>query len=122
MKPCDQDIFEKGESVASLYTESAETAEGWVQTVAEVADVLGQLDWHYCGGRVHLIYLGNAEGRERVETAINKLEASLEGIGGGILRRFAPEEQGLYRRGVTPTPKGALAYDSELGFIGEDET
>ncbi len=116
--PPDPDIFANGEPVVLLDARSNAT-EQWVQAVAEAADA--RLDWHYSGGVAQVLHLGDAESRSRVEAAITALEGSLSGR---ILKRLPVGAQGLYRRGVTDAPKGAIAGFYEGGdsstFIVED--
>lgn len=109
LKPCDSKIFKKGKSIAALDAGS-NAAEKWVQEVAKKANA--KIDWHYSGGVVNVLYLGNNKVRARIEEAINNLESSLDGQ---ILKIFEPDASGLYRKGVTEVPKGAMAafYEPE---------
>lgn len=100
--PCDQEIFQNGQPVAALDA-SSNSAENWVQLVAEKANA--RLDWHYSGGIAQVIHLGDDESRARVEAAMNELEPNLDGT---ILRRYGSSESGLYRKGVTQIPQGAV--------------
>lgn len=116
LPPCNEKIFRNGQSIVALCAK-AESAERWVKSVAQKAQA--PVDWHYSGGIANVLYLGNGTVRARVNRAIDELASSLDGT---ILKRFGPEDEGLYRKGVTETPKGASAAfympgDSESTFI-----
>jgi hypothetical protein len=67
-KPCNKKIFKKGTSVFMTHTIPPNAMEGWVQKVAEKS---GQpVDWHYFGGRVNVLALGDLD---KVEEAIQAL-------------------------------------------------
>ena len=100
--PCDSKIFKEGTSIVALYTESAETAETRVKSIAKESEV--PVDWHYSGGIANVLYLGDSKARKKVNQAINKLEESLDGT---IMTRFQESDSGLYRKGVTEVPEGA---------------
>lgn len=100
---CDEDIFQKGKTVAALDARSVD-AEAWVQEVAKKADA--KVDWHYSGGIANVLHLGDAESRERVLSAIEELRSNLKGT---ILRTYKETDKGLYRRGVSELPDGAIA-------------
>lgn len=104
---CDHEIFEQGKPIA-LIDGSSNAVERWVKAVAVKADA--RLDWHYSGGVAQVLHLGDAESWARTEAAIDLLESSLNGT---IMRRLPAGAPGLYRRGVTPVPDGAIAgfYD-----------
>lgn len=102
-KPCDQEIFQKGEPVV-LLDGSSNAVENWVQEVAKKADA--RVDWHYSGGVAQVLHLGDMESRRRVEKAIVNMP---EVDNPRVMRRLAAGSPGLYRRGVTETPKGAVA-------------
>lgn len=104
---CDPEIFQKGEPVVLLDARS-NAAERWVQAVAAAAGA--RLDWHYSGGVVQVLHLGDSNSRSRVEMAITRLEGTLEGT---VMRQLPVGAKGLYRRGVTSAPDGAIAsfYD-----------
>jgi len=101
--PCDPEIFQRGQPVVLLDARS-NAAESWVQAVAKMANA--RVDWHYSGGVAQVLHLGDAESRARVENAIDELAPTLKGT---ILRRYEPEDTGLYRNGVTQAPEGAIA-------------
>jgi len=99
---CDEGIFKNGKSVAALDANSVD-AEAWVQEVAKRANA--KVDWHYSGGIAHVLHLGDAESRARVMQTIEELRTSLNGT---ILRLYGEEDKGLYRRGVSEVPGGAI--------------
>lgn len=101
--PADIAIYQKGQAVAAICTAKAQDAEDWVRAVAKKARA--QVDWHYSGGSAQVLHLGDAESRLRVEAAIDELEFTLEGR---VLKRFKPDDPGLYRDGVTTAPDGAI--------------
>lgn len=51
IKPCDQDVFDKGQSVC-LVDIPKETAENICRSLS--AETGYKIDWHYIGGRVHI--------------------------------------------------------------------
>jgi hypothetical protein len=85
-------------------------AEEWVRLVAKKANAM--VDWHYSGGVVQVLHLGDAESRARVEVAIDELAGMLKGR---ILRRYEQGESGLYRNGVSDKPPHAIATFSDNG-------
>jgi len=101
--PCNQEIFQKGQPVAALDAPS-NAAENWVQAVAKKARA--RVDWHYSGGIAQVLHLGDDESRARVEAAMDELEPTLKGT---VMRRYRSGESGLYRKGITQTPPGAVA-------------
>lgn len=101
--PCDHEIFQSGESIAALDAQSA-PAERWVRMVARRANA--RVDWHYSGGVAHVLHLGDTDSRERTVTAMRELEDHLDGH---LVRVYESGEPGLYRRGVTQAPEGAIA-------------
>ena len=105
---CDQEIFEKGQSVTALDA-GPDEANAWVEAVATKANA--RMDWHYSGGRAHVLHLGDAESRARVEEVIDQLAPDPNVR---ILQRYKPGDRGLYRQGVTPTPPNAIAFDPHL--------
>lgn len=110
--PCDSEIFENGQPVVALDARS-NAAENWVQAVASRAHA--RVDWHYSGGIAQVLHLGDDESRARVEAVIDELEPTLEGT---VIRRYRPGESGLYSKGVTQTPPGAVASFMDP-FTGE---
>lgn len=102
---CDPEIFKKGQGVC-IVDGSSNAVETWVKLVAEEADA--RMDWHYCGGRANILHLGDAESRQRVLTAIQKLESQLKG------RIMSVGEPALFRAGVDKVPEGAVVYDPDL--------
>lgn len=69
---CDQEVFDKGYSVATLDA-CMHRAEQWVQ---EVAQESGQrVDWHYYGGIANVLYLGD---HAKVLAAVEKLRRQLK--------------------------------------------
>jgi len=65
-----------------------------------------RVDWHYSGGVAHVLHLGDADSRERTVAAMQALEDRLDGH---LMRIYESGETGLYRRGVTQAPEGAIA-------------
>lgn len=51
IKPCDQDVFDKGQSVC-LVDIPKETAENICRSLSAATGC--KIDWHYIGGRVHI--------------------------------------------------------------------
>jgi len=107
---CDPDIFQNGEPVVLI--DAGGDEERWVKEVAALAGA--RLDWHISGGTSQVLHLGDDESRQRVDDAISKLEGSLKGR---IMRRIPVGAPGLYRKGVSPIPAGAVAafYDGNGG-------
>lgn len=105
--PCDPEIFQKGQPVAAL-DGSSNAVERWVKAVAKKAHA--RVDWHYSGGVAQVLYLGDTQSRARVMDAMRKLAPQLQGR---IRRYFTDDDTGLYRKGITVTPPGAIAsiYD-----------
>ena len=108
-KSCNKNIFKLGHSIAAV-DGSANAVERWVKAVAKKAR--SRVDWHYSGGIANVLHLGDMVSRGRVVNAIKELEPSLRGR---LLKIYAAHEPGLYRRGVTQAPKGAMG-----GFMGPD--
>ncbi len=100
---CNHVIFTQGESIAALDARK-DPAERWVRLVARRANA--KLDWHYSGGVVHVLHLGDADSRERVTISMRELEGRLRGT---LMQVYEAGEPGLYRKGVTPVPEGAIA-------------
>jgi hypothetical protein len=103
---CDEDVFAKGVSLCALDARSG-PAEAWVQ---EVARVSGQrVDWHYSGGVAHVLVLGDHA----------KAMAAVDGMsprdGVRMMCRYADDQAGLYRAGVTDAPEGAIAVVTTSG-------
>lgn len=92
---CDEEIFKKGEPIAAL-NGRANAVERWVKAVAAKANA--RVDWHYSGGRAHVLHLGDSESRGRVMQAVHELEPELDGQ---ILMLFHVGDAGLWRNGVT---------------------
>jgi hypothetical protein len=107
--PCDHEIFQKGKSVAAI-DGSSNAVERWVKKVAATAKA--RVDWHYSGGVANILHLGSKKSRERVIQVMHDLEPELQGT---IMRFFEEGDSGLYRRGVTPVPKGTVAASYEGG-------
>ena len=112
LPPCNPGIFKNGHSIAALDA-GPRAAEKWVRSVARRAEA--PVDWHYSGGIVNVLYFGDKKVRERVQKAIIELTGSLDGR---VLRRFGPTEQGLYRKGITEVPEGAVVAFYEPGRSG----
>ncbi len=72
---CDPKIFEHGDYIAILDAEPM-LAEKWVRTVAKQAKA--QIDWHYFRNLVHVLHLGSAESRARVDLVVDKLPRALK--------------------------------------------
>ena len=106
---CDADIFKNGHPVV-LIDGRSDAVEDWVRAVANAANA--QLDWHFSGGIAQVLHLGDDESRTRVEDAIDQLTDTLKGK---IMRRVPKGAPGLYRRGVTDVPEGALGGFYEGG-------
>lgn len=68
-KPCDPFIFRTGHHIATWQSFGMFEVEGFIERVREFS---GQpVDWHYAGGRVVVLALGNLD---RVRAAIEILE------------------------------------------------
>lgn len=98
-QPCDPEIFQKGQPVAAL-DGSSNAVERWVKVVASKANA--RVDWHYSGGVAQVLHLGDAQSRTRVMDTMRELAPQLQGR---ILKYFADDDAGLYRQGITPTPR-----------------
>lgn len=101
--PCDQETFQNGQPVAAI-DGSSNAVERWVQAVAKKARA--RVDWHYSGGIAQVLHLGDSESRARVEEAVDALKPTLKGT---IMQRYQTGASGMYRKGVTETPPGAIA-------------
>lgn len=109
MDKCDAEVFKNGRSLAALDARSG-PAEQWVRAVAEHS---GQrVDWHYSGGRAHVLVLGDHAKALGVAKAMPKT-ADVH-----VLRWFEEEEEGvgLYRAGVTPIADDVIAVDGGTVF------
>lgn len=102
-KPCDNEIFQKGEPIA-LLDGSSNAVENWVQEVAKKANA--RVDWHYSGGVAQVLHLGDMESRRRVEKAIVNMP---EVENPRVMRRIPSGSPGLYRKDVIQAPEGAVA-------------
>jgi hypothetical protein len=109
--PCDPNIFQYGSPIA-LIDGSSSAVETWVKEVRKAAQA--QIDWHYSGGIAQVIHLGDKESRQRVGAAINSLASKLNGT---IMRICSPEEEGLYRKGVTDPGDSNMSFMNP--FTGE---
>lgn len=69
-KRCDPEIYKNGKLVASFWAKK-DVADAWVKKVAETSG--SRVDWHYYGGIVRVLHLGDEESLLRVESAIDKL-------------------------------------------------
>ncbi len=69
--PCDREIFTRGESICT-FAAAARITEPWVKKVA--AESGQRVDWHYSGGRVNVLYLGDYT---KVRAAVENLQAEL---------------------------------------------
>lgn len=116
---CDREVFEKGQGICIFHASTAVT-EPWVQKVA--AESGQRVDWHYSGGWVNMLYLGDYE---RVRAAVEKLKPELEaaakechrGWGLSGFQILPPASHGLYRAG-DPLPEGAIAVSRDEVIIG----
>lgn len=109
---CDQEIFKNGQPllIADTGLQGGNVAmEEWVKALAEASGQ--QADWHYSGGRAQVLFLGE---RDKLLTALETVEQP-ETI--RIMQLYGEGAGGLHRRGVTPTPDGAIA-----GFEMNGET
>lgn len=119
---CDADVFKDGHAIA-LLDACMYRAEAFRMAVAKES---GQrVDWHYSGGRVNMLYLGDFA---KVDAAVSKLAPTLEdalprkegecGSCAGkdhhqpavILRRYESAAHGTYRAG-DPLPPDVIAVD-----------
>lgn len=105
--PCDKEVFKKGKPVA-LLDGSSNAVENWVREVAKKANV--RIDWHYSGGIAQVLHLGDRKSRQRAEETIKSMPVVKNPT---VLRCIPADSPGLYRRGVTDAPSGAIA-----GFMG----
>jgi hypothetical protein len=88
MPPCDHYVFRYGKSLYAIdsWDCGAGGIEQWVKALAEAS---GQkVDWHYSGGRAHVLYVGD---RAAILKAAEQLPCP-----GRILATF-DDGQGLYR-------------------------
>ena len=110
--PCNPDIFKKGRGVC-VVDGSSNAVERWVQSVAKKANA--QVDWHYSGGRVNVLHLGDDASRQRVLDAINELEGELKG------RILSVDGPALYRNGVEdPDATGAVVREVDGQLVLDD--
>ena len=81
IKPCDPEIYNKGELIATLYDShnraQPDIVEKWVAEVATQARA--RLGWHYEGGVPQVLHLGDAESHQRVTLAL-RLNSRQSGI------------------------------------------
>ncbi len=101
-EPCNPEIFKSGKGLCALDASSWQ-AEEWVHKVAKLSGQ--QVDWHYSGGIANVLYIGDYE---KAMAAVIVLEPDLDGR---ILRKFAKEVHGLYRKGDV-LPEGTLAVST----------
>ncbi len=112
---CDREIFEKGDPLMVVWEKlecTPQEISEWIARVAEEANT--RIDWHYSGGRAHVLHLGDEESRKRAIEVAQRLEPEFKGK---IAQIFEVGDPGLYRNGVTPVPEGAIAacYDGGPG-------
>jgi hypothetical protein len=118
---CDPEIFKNGLAVCTFAAPSAVT-EPWVKKVA--ADSGQRVDWHYSGGRVNMLYLGDyASVRASVEKLLPELDAACrahhraerddedEDYGVEAFAFFNETSRGLYRQG-DEVPDDTIAIDT----------
>jgi hypothetical protein len=86
---CSWFVFNFGSEVCRI-DGAAKAVERWVRLVAITARV--RLDWHYCGGRAIILYVGGKTGRARAIQVMNNLENHLNG---SILELEYPPANGL---------------------------
>jgi hypothetical protein len=103
---CDPEIYKNGITVARLDGRS-EKVQRYVRTLARKANA--RLDWHLSGGIAQVLYLGNEEGRKRVEQVIKELGDSGDV---DVIQIMQPEEKPLFRDGVDEWPEGFLGIDN----------
>ena len=72
--PCDPDLFRNGECIGLGYG-GMHAIENWVKTVAAQSNT--KLDWHYVGGRVRLVHLGDEDSKARALNAMAALQDQL---------------------------------------------
>jgi hypothetical protein len=70
--PCDRDIFENGECIATAIG-SSNAVENWVKAVAGKARA--RMDWHYVGGVAAIRHLGDGESRRRAVAALRTTDS-----------------------------------------------
>jgi hypothetical protein len=120
MEKCDPEVFARGQSLLAVDTSNctAEAFDGWVQSIAYVSRQ--RVDWHFSGGVAHVLVLGDHAKAKAVCGAPPSCP-------GRIMRYYEADDPGLYRRGVTPSPDGAIAgfmnpLTGEQEFIvGDDD-
>lgn len=115
--PCEPDIFRNGFSICA-FDAPAWIAEAWVVKVRAAS---GQrVDWHYSGGVVHVLMLGD---RDKVLAAIAEIKLPPhEPLHPGDRReerqiRIFDPGCGLYRHG-DPVPEGVIGIDSTSALTG----
>jgi hypothetical protein len=98
---CDHDVFQHGKSLLAADTHAcgASGFDAWIQEVARASHQ--RVDWHYSGGVAHVLYVGD---RDAVMEAARGIPCPAQ-----IMGWFNEGDPGLYRRGVTPAPPGAIA-------------
>jgi hypothetical protein len=105
---CDPEIFKDGLAVCT-FAAPAVVTEPWVKRVA--ADSGQRVDWHYSGGRVNMLYLGDyAKVKASVEKLLPELDAACREHRRAQLTQVAPKE-----RRFETEEYGVEAF----GFFGE---
>lgn len=74
-KPCDPEIFSKGEGICILDAPSW-PMEHWVQRLSEKSGE--KLDWHYMGGRAILMHIGTVRSHRKVQQVIREMDPDPE--------------------------------------------
>lgn len=95
---CDAMVFKHGFGICSFH-ERADATEIWVQTVAKASGE--RVDWHYSGGMVNVLYLGDYD---RVRRAVRRFAPALR----CYVRILDRNAHGLYRC-CDPVPEGVVA-------------
>jgi len=73
---CKTDIFKNGKQLC-VATGNSQAAEQWVRTIARQAST--RVDWHYFGGRVNVLHLGDDASRQRAIAKVKELASQLNG-------------------------------------------
>lgn len=98
MKPCDKEVFEKGESLG-LFNMTKEEAEAHCKTETERTGRLH--DWHFLGGRVHIKCLRAPKFHQQEINYLLRLMDSQESsmmLTGGATQEFWEELRAKVKR------------------------
>lgn len=102
-KECDSDVYVNGLPLAALDGRT-KYVDPLIAYVASASNA--KVDWHYSGGRAHVLFLGTSEERERAIAILKQICEAHPRV--RILQIYDEGAPGIMRAGVTPTPPGAI--------------